>query len=213
MLPYSWFLGLNLSDKSLQRSYDSVELRHQDKVGFLKCSPLWEVCKNFAAVICLGSTEATRHKMKTKTWNEKKTVKGKKGALVNVAYTNSLVLLLIHFTFCGIFLRGVKCMYVEIKFNQLEVPLCLCTLRLFLITVKFVWKRKTKQVSQQFHFSRIYHELFMDVLWKSDQQWRITSTGSMLTTTKEFKFYQNVRTIVESICEDYLLNFCHFVML
>lgn len=60
MLPYSWFLGLNLSDKSLQRSYDSVELRHQDKVGFLKCSPLWEACKNFAAVICLGSTEATR---------------------------------------------------------------------------------------------------------------------------------------------------------
>lgn len=100
-------------------------------------------------------------------------------------------------------------MYVKISLNQLEVPLCLCTLRLFLKIVKSIWKRKTKQVSQQFHLSLIFHKLFMDDLWKSDQQWRITRTESMLTTSKEFQFYRNVRTIAESICEDYLLNFCH----
>lgn len=47
MLPSSWFLGLNPSDKALQRRYYSIELRHQDKVGFLRCSPLWELCNEF----------------------------------------------------------------------------------------------------------------------------------------------------------------------
>lgn len=46
-----------------------------------------------------------------------KAIKEKKGVVVRVAYTNSWVLFLIHFIFCEVFLQGVKCMYVEIKFH------------------------------------------------------------------------------------------------
>lgn len=62
--------------------------------------------------------------------------------MVNVAYSNSLVLFLIHFIFCEIFLQGVKHIYVEITVRYLKVPLRLCTLSLLLLIVKICLEEK-----------------------------------------------------------------------
>lgn len=142
MLPSSWFLGLNPSDKSLQRRYCSVELRQQDKVGFLRCSPLGEMCKEFF------SSYLSRQSWSNKTQDEDqdmewgKAIKEKKGALVHVAYTNSLVLFLIHFYILWDFPTESE---VHVCRNEISLGKSLSLyIKAFLTSSKSVWRRKLK---------------------------------------------------------------------
>lgn len=64
--------------------------------------------------------------------------------MVNVAYTNFLVLFLIHFIFFEIFLQGVKCMYVEISLvlSLVESSSLSLHIKSFLINNKICLEKK-----------------------------------------------------------------------